>query len=483
MKASHFRRGTLALSLFLVSSVMLFAQKNDPVVMTINGHPTTWSEFYYSYAKNGDQNEIIDRKTIDEYIPMYVDYRLKVEAAEEARLDTLKSFQDEYRLYRDLQLTPYLVDSAYIDSVAMATYQSTMAQFQGKELRRPAHIFIALKQNSSLAKQQQAKALIDSLYTELTKGADFAQLAALYTNDEPTVKSGGELPWIGPGMALPKFEEALYSLEVGQFCKPILTEAGYHIIKLLEKRDFGGYDEQRPYIIESLKSRGIEEVSAEHRISQIIAQSNSLSDREAVIDSVLQAHLDNLPLRYLVKEYHDGLLMFEVSQRNVWEQALNDSVALAKQYATHKKKYAWAEPRFKGYVYHYQKKSDNKKIAKLLKKYGDGNWRKYIHNTFNADSVTVNVSGPFMCKKGENPYVDQYAFRSGEAKKRSRFAYHNVVGKILKQPESYKDVKSEVVADLQEQLFDNWMDSLRKKYTVRVDEDLIKKLYKQEQSK
>lgn len=54
MKASHFRRGTLALSLFLVSSVMLFAQKNDPVVMTINGHPTTWSEFYYSYAKNGD---------------------------------------------------------------------------------------------------------------------------------------------------------------------------------------------------------------------------------------------------------------------------------------------------------------------------------------------------------------------------------------------------------------------------------------------
>ncbi|MBR1889405.1 MAG: peptidylprolyl isomerase [Alloprevotella sp.] len=459
---------------------MASAQQSDPIVMTINEHPVMWSEFYYSYAKNGDQNALIDQKTIEEYIPMYVDYRLKVEAAKEARLDTLKSFRDEFALYRDMQLTPYLVDSAYIDSVAYSVYLQTIEQFHGKELRRPAHIFIALSPNADADEQKRAKALIDSLYVELQNGADFGALATQFSTDEATVQSGGELPWIGHGMALQNFETELFRLQEGEISQPILTEVGYHIIKLLEIRSLDNYDEQKPFILDMLEKNNIRETSAEHRIKQLIENSNGRLDREAVIDSVLNAHLDNLPLRYLVEEYHDGLLMFEISQRNIWEPTLNDSVKLAKFYAANKQKYAWSEPRFKGFVFHYKHKADKKKIEKLLKKYGKTNWRKPLHNTFNHDSVTVSVTGPYLSKKGENAFIDQYAFQGPVAKARTRFPYNGVSGKVIKQPESYQDVKSDVVADLQEQLSQNWLTELRKKYPVFVDEKLIQSLYNKE---
>ena len=77
----------------------------DPVVMTINGRPVTKSEFLYSYNKNGNVEGAVEKKTVKEYIPMFVNYKLKVAAAESAHLDTLSSFKREFLTYRDMQLT------------------------------------------------------------------------------------------------------------------------------------------------------------------------------------------------------------------------------------------------------------------------------------------------------------------------------------------------------------------------------------------
>ena len=75
----------------LLCGSMAHAQQTDPAVMKINGIPVTRSEFEYSYNKNNSE-DVIDKKTVDEYVDLFINYKLKVAAALDAKLDTLSSF-------------------------------------------------------------------------------------------------------------------------------------------------------------------------------------------------------------------------------------------------------------------------------------------------------------------------------------------------------------------------------------------------------
>ena len=198
----------ILLTCLSVVALMAGAQTPDPVVMVINGKQITRGEFEYSYNKNGGVEGAVEQKTVPEYVDMFINYKLKVAAAESARLDTLSSFRREFLQYRDMQLTPYMVDQAYIDSVAHSLYDRTAQQLQGKDMLRPAHILLGVAQNATEAERQHVKAKADSLYAVLKAGGDFAALARSYSKDVNSGMRGGELPWIGPGMTLQAFEQA-----------------------------------------------------------------------------------------------------------------------------------------------------------------------------------------------------------------------------------------------------------------------------------
>ena len=119
---------------------------DDPIVMTVNGQPVTRSEFEYSYNKNGNVEGAVEEKSVEEYAEMYANYKLKVIEAEAQRMDTAKAYREEFLTYRDMQLTPYMVDETFIDSVARDLYGRYEQQLDGKELIRPAHILILLSQ-------------------------------------------------------------------------------------------------------------------------------------------------------------------------------------------------------------------------------------------------------------------------------------------------------------------------------------------------
>jgi peptidyl-prolyl cis-trans isomerase SurA len=178
-------------------------------------------------------------------------------------------------------------------------------------------------------------------------------------------------------------------------------------------------------------------------------------------------------LKYLVQEYHDGLLLYEASKREVWDVAASDIKGLQQWFKNHKKQYAWEEPRFKGFVYQCKEKSLMKKVASVVKKNADGDWRSAIKATFNKDSVVVRVSGPYLCKKNENPYVDQLVFGEGEAPVNAKYPYIGVVGKKQKQPKSYEDVRSLVVNDYQEYLEKAWIEKLRTKFKFQVNQEVL----------
>lgn len=72
-------------------------------------------------------------------------------------------------------------------------------------------------------------------------------------------------------------------------------------------------------------------------------------------------------MKNLIREYHDGLLLYEISNRNVWDKAAKDDEGLAAYFKKNKKKYNWDRPRFKGMAYHVKVKDDVKAVKDCVR--------------------------------------------------------------------------------------------------------------------
>ena len=196
--------------------------------------------------------------------------------------------------------------------------------------------------------------------------------------------------------------------------------------------------------------------------------------REMVMDSLIQANIGQNPeLKYLIQEYYDGLLLYEVSKGQVWDKAAEDEKGLEQWYKQNKAKYAWTEPRFKGFVIYAKDKKSLKKAVKIVKKNQDGEWKSLVKKELNKDSVVVRVVGPLLCKKGENNRVDELVFGAEKTAVNKAYPMMDKVGKKLKQPQSYKDVKSLVLTDYQESLEKVWVEKLRKQFTFDINQSVL----------
>ena len=336
MKNEEWRK-TLV-SILCAFAITAGAQTSDPVVMTINGQNVTRSEFEYSYNKNNG-DEVIEKTTVEQYVPLFVNYKLKVAAALDARLDTLASFKAEFAKYRDQQVRPTIVTSEDVENEARKIYDDRQKMIGDKGLIRPAHILIRLAQKASSAAQDSAKARIDSIYACLRSGADFADLATRLSQDPGSAKRGGLLPWICIGQTLKEFEDVAFSLNKGEMSKPFLSPVGYHIVKMTDRKQLEPYDSLRANIITFIEKRNLRDAIAQRKVSEMVKS----SDGRLTVAEIMQQRADSLAkvdeaMKYLIQEYHDGLLLFEVSNREVWEKAAADSVGQMKWYKKYRKK-------------------------------------------------------------------------------------------------------------------------------------------------
>ena len=336
MKNEEWRK-TLV-SILCAFAITAGAQTSDPVVMTINGQNVTRSEFEYSYNKNNG-DEVIEKTTVEQYVPLFVNYKLKVAAALDARLDTLASFKQEFAKYRDQQVRPTIVTSEDVENEARKIYDDRQKMIGDKGLIRPAHILIRLAQKASSAAQDSAKARIDSIYACLRSGADFADLATRLSQDPGSAKRGGLLPWICIGQTLKEFEDVAFSLNKGEMSEPFLSPVGYHIVKMTDRKQLEPYDSLRANIITFIEKRNLRDAIAQRKVSEMVKSSNG----QLTAAEIMQQRADSLAkvdetMKYLIQEYHDGLLLFEVSNREVWEKAAADSVGQMKWYKKYRKK-------------------------------------------------------------------------------------------------------------------------------------------------
>ena len=463
-------------------SAAVQAQKSDPIIMTVAGVDVPRSEFEYSYNKNNTDG-VIDKKTVDEYVELFVNYKLKVKAALDARLDTTTSFRQEFAQYRDQQIRPVLVTDDDMLAEAHRIYDQTNENIGPDGLVNASHILLRIAQKASDAEQQEAKRRIDSVYTALQAGADFEALAKQVSQDPGSARRGGVLGWFARNQMVKEFEDAAFALQPGQMSKPFLSPYGWHIVLVKERKQFEPFEFHKDNIFRFMEQQNMRNGIAERKLDAQVAASGNTVTKEQLLDKCADSLSAADPeMRYLIQEYHDGLLLYDISNQLVWDKAAKDEQALASYFKKHKKKYAWDEPRYKGMAYHVKDPADVKAVAKCVKKLKFDDWNEALRSTFNNDSILRIRVEKGLFKKGDNKLIDREVFKVKDVQVDSvkGFPIDAVYGKLLKKPQDYTDVRALVVTDLQDEMERAWVADLRKKYAVIVNEEVLKTVNKHE---
>lgn len=220
-------------SALVSASCGLFAQaENDPVIMTINGNPVTKSEFEYIYNKNNSANSI-DKKTLDEYVDLFVNFKLKVEEAKAQGIDTTAAFVKEYNGYRAQLAKPYLVDNTADEALVKEAYERM------KEDVDVSHILVRVAPGATAADTLAAWNKIMEAEKRLAK-EDFEKVARDLSEDPSVADNGGHIGWISAFNTIYPFETRAYNTPVGTVSAPVRTVVGYHIIKVHNRRPSQG---------------------------------------------------------------------------------------------------------------------------------------------------------------------------------------------------------------------------------------------------
>jgi peptidyl-prolyl cis-trans isomerase SurA len=219
----------ITLLAFIAFSGSLFAQAADPVIMTINNKPVLKSEFEYIYNKNNSNNSL-DKKTLDEYVDLFVNFKLKVEEAKSQGIDTTSSFINELAGYRSQLTKPYLTDQNVDDQLLLEAYDRM------KEDVEVSHILIRLQPNATPADTLKAWSEINNIALRLKK-EDFSKVAKEVSQDQSAEQNAGHIGWVSAFRTVYPFETMAYNTPVGTISKPIRTAFGYHILKVHARRN------------------------------------------------------------------------------------------------------------------------------------------------------------------------------------------------------------------------------------------------------
>ena len=245
---------TLA-TLTLASGAFAAKQKSEPVVMTVGKEKVTLSEFEYLFKKNNEQQAATT--SLDEYIDMFVNYKLKVVAAKDAGLDTVTSYLADMNKYTRELARPYLRDAAVDDSLVNVAYAHTL------EMVNVDHILIPTTTNPT--KRSEQRALADSVHRALLNGADFGELALKYSLDKASASRGGHVGYIVGGLWPYTFEDLAFTTPVGEISPVKESAYGYHIVRVVDRKPNPGTVKTR-HILKSTTDMDEEGVARQRQV-------------------------------------------------------------------------------------------------------------------------------------------------------------------------------------------------------------------------
>ncbi|WP_375584199.1 peptidylprolyl isomerase [Cyclobacterium xiamenense] len=206
-------------------------QQSSDYLVKIDGRDSDREEFLYVLKKSRQgQDAPINRVEFEENLDLFIDYKLKVAHALNLGLDTLSEFQTEFRSFKEELVKPYLVANDLQEGEIRKVYDRM------HEIVKASHILLQFPPNASAEDSIAVIRMAEKIKAEAESGADFARLALQHSED-PSVKSNeGNLGYFTALQMVLPFEEAAFSLSVGEISEPVLSDFGCHIIRLDARR-------------------------------------------------------------------------------------------------------------------------------------------------------------------------------------------------------------------------------------------------------
>lgn len=489
----------IVLSLLPLSSSAKGDDKKDPVVFSVDGRDVKRSEFEYFYNKNRQIDGLQD-KTFDEYAELFINYRLKVAEGYAQGVDTTQTYITELAGYRKQLAEPYLSYPSWGDTLVDQAYDRLKYEIKA------SHLLL-------MCNEETSKPAVDSLYEivqgyqhEVENGASFDSLARNFSQDPSARMNAGDLGYFSSLQMVYPFEQAAYITPVGE-TSIVRSNFGWHLIKVYDRRDNvrlqGRSVEQ---LRDSIRDKSLKrqllmdadrvkegqcrfaamkraEMMQDKKLSKQVA---SLSDEE--MRKWLDMHLEELEpdFRNIYQEYHDGLMLFEVSNEAVWDKAQKDTLGQLTYFEQHRSAYDYAQPKFKGA---FIECADDTLLLNALKQIYENNdpieAADIVRMTILKDTIlTPNPMSPRfhiingIFSEGDNALVDVERFKKEGAsfKTREEMPHAMTYGRLLQAPEKLDDVRGAVIADYQDQLEKEWVSGLRKKFVVKTRQKELKKL-------
>lgn len=662
-------RRNLIVSLAFVFSMIalnLAAQTNDDkVLLTIGGEQVTTSEFLGVYKKNNVEGEVLDKKSIDEYLDLFINFKLKVREAEALGLDTVKSFINELKGYRDQLAKPYFIDeemnaqllqeaydrktkdlrvshiliradkyaapadtliaynkiadirkriveggedfNAVAEEVSedpsardmpargyqppregnrgdigyftvfdmVLPFEDASYNLKEGEISMPvrtefgyhlikvenikpalgkvqvAHLFLKMPDNATAADSAKVEVRIDSIYTAIQNGAEWNAMVTLLSDDKSSAANGGKLPWFGSNRMVPAFIDGIRTVQdTGQITKPVLTSYGWHLIKLVDVKPIGSFEDEKAELKQSLAKDKRSNKSKESIIRKIKQEANykqydkalkkfyttvdssiykrkwdtslaagldsklfsigdesytqqdfaeylvkhqSISNKESIeffLDNTFNAFVEEKIIAYedarleqkypefkaLVKEYRDGILLFELTDQMVWSKAIKDTAGLRAFYDNNSKKYMW-EDRVNATLISSENRTDVEQALDLVNH--DIKVEELSSMLVNEKPLDIKIQEKKFTK-GDNELIDKVDWIPGV----SHIVYGTdgtagfaiIQSLVAPEPKTLAEARGLITADYQNYLEAEWIKDLRKKYTVTVDQNVLSEL-------
>jgi len=179
----------------------------------------------------------------------------------------------------------------------------------------------------------------------------------------------------------------------------------------------------------------------------------------------------------LVQEYHDGILLFDLTDKNVWSKAVKDTTGLAEFYAANPGKYMW-DKRFHATVVTILKPSDVN-TDEVREMFAGGKTPEEVLKTFNTDTTLNILVETAKFSEGDSPVVDKVKWKTGlspmvDSPSGPSFVYGYEI--LLPEPKILQEARGLVTADYQAYLEEQWIIELRSKYNVIIYEDVLSTL-------
>lgn len=223
------------LSLCLVVSALSFSQEvKKEVLFTIDGTPYYTDEFVRVYKKNLDLVKDDSQKDLDNYLNLFVGYKLKVSKANKLGLQNNKKYQGELKSYRTQLAKNYLTDTKVTKELTDEAYARAQ-----KEIKA-SHILITVDENALPADTLKAYNKAVEVRKKALAGEDFGKLAQEYSQDPSAKENLGDLGYFSVFRMVYPFESGAYNTAKGQISKIVRSRFGYHIIKVTDIRDNRG---------------------------------------------------------------------------------------------------------------------------------------------------------------------------------------------------------------------------------------------------